>query len=77
MSLQNNNMRASNGRRPDNLDLFLRLEGVINEKKQQKGVTICFWRIPREYNSIADALAEKGAKKLQEVRILQENSTMV
>ena len=75
--LQNNNMRASNGRRPDNLDLFLRLESLITDRKQNKGIAIYFWRIPREYNSIADGLAEKGAKTAQALRRVQENNTML
>lgn len=77
MPPQNNNMRASNGRRPENLDLFLRLESLVTDGKQNKGIAICFWRIPREYNSIADGLAEKGAKTAQALRRAHENHNML
>jgi ribonuclease HI len=75
--LQSNSMRASNGRRPDNLDLFLRLESLITDRKQNKGIAICFWWIPRVYNTIADGLAEEGAKTAQVLRKVRENNTML
>jgi hypothetical protein len=68
MFLQANNMRESNGHRPANLDLFLRLDDLIRAKEHQNGIAICFWLIPRSYNKIADELAEKGAKETLAVR---------
>lgn len=61
-------MRASNGRLPDNLDLFLRLDDLIRVKEKEKGIPICFWWIPRSYNRIADELAKEGARETQALR---------
>lgn len=54
-------MRESNGQRPSNLDLFLRLDDLIRAKEHENGIAICFWLISRSYNRIADDLAEEGA----------------
>lgn len=43
-----------------NRDLWEMLLGEV-ERYKQKGLDIHFWRIPREWNSIADAAAKKGA----------------
>ena len=61
-------MRRSDGQRPDNLDLFLRLDDLIMNMEQLKEIAICFWRIPRSCNGIADELAEKGAKETLAMR---------
>ncbi|KAK6515519.1 hypothetical protein TWF506_007852 [Arthrobotrys conoides] len=59
-----NGFKNAKGNEPANLSLFLTLEQDICrvEKKWVGGVVICFWWIPREYNKIADGLAQNAAK---------------
>ena len=47
--------------KPTNLDLFLRLDEELAAQEAKKDVTIGFWHISREYNTIADGLAKKAA----------------
>ena len=58
---QNNNMRNGQNKRPTNIDLFIRLDELINKYEKKRDVKIGFWHVPRKYNDIADGLAKKAA----------------
>ncbi|EPS96690.1 hypothetical protein FOMPIDRAFT_1130012 [Fomitopsis schrenkii] len=58
-----NGMRASDGRTPANLDLFLRLDEEITAIEQTHDIRIGFWHVAREFNTIADRLAKDAAKR--------------
>ena len=61
-SFQLNGMRASDGRTPANLDLFLELDQEITAAEAKHDILVGFWYIPRKYNAIADRLAKDAAK---------------
>ncbi|KAI6007901.1 ribonuclease H-like protein [Pisolithus marmoratus] len=56
-----NNMRKANGQRPSNIDLFLSLDAEVNSREREHDCKIKFWHIDREFNTIADELAKRGA----------------
>ncbi|KIM47242.1 hypothetical protein M413DRAFT_271663 [Hebeloma cylindrosporum] len=49
--------RTAAGKRPTNLDLFLKLDEVTTSLEKE-GVAVGFWYIPRAYNHKADRLAK-------------------
>ncbi|EDR10059.1 uncharacterized protein LACBIDRAFT_317996 [Laccaria bicolor S238N-H82] len=49
--------RTAAGKRPTNLDLFLKLDEVTMSLEKD-GITVGFWHIPRAYNHKADRLAK-------------------
>jgi len=49
--------RTAAGKRPMNLDLFLKLDEVTMSL-EKNGITVGFWHIPRAYNHKADRLAK-------------------
>ncbi|KAK7451005.1 hypothetical protein VKT23_012682 [Stygiomarasmius scandens] len=51
---------TANGKRPTNLDLFRRLNAKLDELEAMD-IQVGFWRIPREYNQLADQLAGEAA----------------
>ncbi|KAF9046003.1 ribonuclease H-like protein [Hymenopellis radicata] len=53
--------RTKQGKRPRNLDLFLRLDRAIS-KLEGEGKKVGFWWIPRESNEAADRLAKRAAR---------------
>lgn len=55
-------MRKSNGRRPSNLDLFLKLDAEVVKREREHACRVMFWYIERGYNTIADGLAKRGAR---------------
>jgi ribonuclease HI len=55
--LQRRGLRTADGKRPTNLDLFLRLDEVITNL-EQADVAVGFWQVPRAYNHRADRLAK-------------------
>ncbi|KAJ8130786.1 hypothetical protein O1611_g2843 [Lasiodiplodia mahajangana] len=57
-----NDWRKSNGSEVKNSDLWGLLLGEA-EKYHDKGVSIQFWRIPREWNTVADEAAKKAAEQ--------------
>ena len=56
-------MRNGQNKRSTNLDLFVRLDQVINKYEKKYDVKIGFWHVPRKYNEVADELAKKAALK--------------
>jgi len=44
-----------------NLDLFLRLESIVEEYERRYSCHIGFWHVERRYNHEADSLARAGA----------------
>jgi ribonuclease HI len=54
---QRRGLRTADGKRPTNLDLFLKLDEVIMNLERDD-VAIGFWQIPRAYNHKADRLAK-------------------
>lgn len=56
-------MKLSTGLAPSNLDLFVALDKKIIELESKFPCVIGFWHIRREYNTLADRLARKGAKE--------------
>ena len=54
-------MRKPNGQRPSNLDLFLKFDAEVMKREQEHDCKVMFWYIGREYNTIADELAKRGA----------------
>jgi ribonuclease HI len=61
-SEQNNGWRNSSKRRPKNLDLFQTLDTTVDQYEREYDVQIAFWRMGREYNTIADGLAGIAAR---------------
>jgi len=55
--LQSKAWRTSSGKRPTNLDLFLKLDEVTTDLEKD-GVAVGFWHVPRAYNHKADGLAK-------------------
>ncbi|KAI0348464.1 ribonuclease H-like protein [Trametopsis cervina] len=60
---ESNNWRTAAGKRPSNLDLFLKLDEVIKGVERRRAVQVGFWRIPREHNREADGLAGAAARR--------------
>ncbi|THU84755.1 ribonuclease H-like protein [Dendrothele bispora CBS 962.96] len=52
--------RTANGKTPVNLDLFHRLNNRLSALEAMN-VEVGFWKIPREYNKLADKLAGEAA----------------
>lgn len=69
-------MKAWKERPSDNLELFLGLDSLVTAKEQEKDIATCFWRIPKDYNSIANGLAMNGAGVVRLQRRLTGNRTM-
>lgn len=61
-----NDWRTRNGRPVQNQDLWDTLMGEV-ERLQLFGTSIQFWRIPREWNPVADQGAKNGAQKERKV----------
>lgn len=59
-----NGWKTSAGADVKNKDLWEMLLGEA-ERWKDEGLTIRFWRIPREWNEIADAAAKKAAEKIE------------
>jgi len=59
--LQGRDWRTAAGKRPTNLDLFLKLDEVTTSL-EKGGVTVGFWHIPRAYNHKADSLAKLATR---------------
>ncbi|KAG9309704.1 ribonuclease H-like domain-containing protein [Chiua virens] len=59
---QRNGLRKSNGQRPSNIDLFLKLDASIEEQERRHRIQVKFWHVDREYNTIADKLAKHAAR---------------
>ncbi|KAF8120343.1 ribonuclease H-like domain-containing protein [Boletus edulis] len=57
-----NNWREPNGQQPSNLDPFRKLDAEVEERERAHGCKVNFWHIDRDYNKIADRLAEQGAR---------------
>ncbi len=53
-------MRTSRGKRPANLDLYLKLDKAVSSVEKE-GIDVGFWIIPRELNK-ADELAKKATQ---------------
>ncbi|PBK73542.1 ribonuclease H-like protein [Armillaria solidipes] len=53
-------MRTSQGKRPVNLDLYLKLDEAVSSVEKE-GIDVGFWIIPRELNK-ADELAKKATR---------------
>ncbi|THU86992.1 ribonuclease H-like protein [Dendrothele bispora CBS 962.96] len=54
------NWRTADGKTPTNLDLFHHLNDNLTAI-EALNIQVGFWRIPREYNKIADGLAKEAA----------------
>jgi len=61
---KNNGWRNAKGSRPSNLDLFMQLDALIEEKEHAFGVNVGFWHVERQYNQIADGLAKSAARSV-------------
>lgn len=57
-----NGWRTSQGQPVMNQDLWEEILHKVGELAH-KGTRLCLWKIKREYNDLADALAKEGAKK--------------
>ncbi|KAI0103203.1 ribonuclease H-like domain-containing protein [Nemania sp. FL0031] len=57
-----NGWRKGDGSEVKNKDLWESLLGEV-ERHHDEGVSIQFWRIPREWNTVADEAAKKGAEQ--------------
>ncbi|KAL8766430.1 MAG: hypothetical protein Q9209_006806 [Squamulea sp. 1 TL-2023] len=62
VGIQNKKLRTSRNTKPENLDLFLRLDEALTIEEINTGIKIGFWHVPREYNTVADTLAKKAAQ---------------
>ena len=60
-SIQVNGFKTTQGRAPDNLDLFLRLDSMIETQEAVHHLKIGFLHIRREYNEVADRHAKHAA----------------
>jgi len=72
-----NGLRTSQGRRPSNLDLFLKLEQEIIRLERARRIDVGFWRIPRELNWRADSLAKEAARRAPKASALPSFSMSV
>lgn len=68
ISTQSRNWKKSDGTRPKNLDLFKKLDSLINDIEEEYYVKIGFWRLGRKYNKEADKLAKAAAAKARFMR---------
>ena len=57
-----NGWRNSSKRKPKNLDLFQILDATVDQYEREYDVQIAFWRMGREYNTLADGLAGIAAR---------------
>lgn len=55
---RNNGWRNARGQRVANTDLWMRLYATINKLEADTGIDVAFYKVPREYNQSADALAK-------------------
>lgn len=53
--------RTSRGKRPNNIDLFRKLDELIVEAEEKGDVEFGFFHIPQDYNYIAEDLAKAAA----------------
>ncbi|KAM0746379.1 ribonuclease H-like protein [Meredithblackwellia eburnea MCA 4105] len=51
--------KTSSGSTPSNLDLFHKLDDILS-KHESNGISIGFWHVARQYNTMADRLAKQG-----------------
>ncbi|KAL0581364.1 hypothetical protein V5O48_000628 [Marasmius crinis-equi] len=58
-----NGYRNASGNRVANLDLFLLLDEELEKHENERNVSIGFFHVRRELNSIADDLARRGARR--------------
>ena len=65
--VQENGWRTMSASRPTNLGLFLELNETIQQVEARGCVLFAFWHVPREYNKVADKLAKKGVKLVEEI----------
>ncbi|KAI1206795.1 ribonuclease H-like protein [Annulohypoxylon truncatum] len=61
-----NNWKTSVGADVKNKDLWEMLMGEA-EKWKDQGLSIQFWRIPREWNEVADEAAKKAASEFEDI----------
>ncbi|KAL9611780.1 MAG: hypothetical protein Q9167_003591 [Letrouitia subvulpina] len=54
--------RTASGAKPANLDLFQKIDQIINEGEAQRNIKIGFWHVDRQYNELADSLAKAAAQ---------------
>lgn len=60
-----NGWKKADGSDVKNKDLWECLLGEIETLNEPRGLTVEFWRIPRELNVIADAVAKKAARDIE------------
>ncbi|KAJ3580272.1 hypothetical protein NPX13_g301 [Xylaria arbuscula] len=60
----NNGWRTAGNSEVKNKDLWEMLLGEV-ERWQDAGLSVKFWRIPRDWNKVADAAAKKAAKECE------------
>ncbi|KAG6914512.1 hypothetical protein DXG01_016844 [Tephrocybe rancida] len=59
---RSNGWRNAQGRRPANLDLFIKLDELVTAV-EATGIVVGFWHVPRRYNVVADNLARQATRK--------------
>ncbi|KAK8213863.1 ribonuclease H-like domain-containing protein [Phyllosticta capitalensis] len=57
-----NNFKTSRGTTVENAEEFRGLDRIVTECENE-GITVGFWRVPHEYNTLADMLAREAAAK--------------
>lgn len=72
---QSRDWRTAAGKKPTNLDLFMRLRGLLEIAENQWDMDIKLVWIPREHNSLADAAAKAAA--VRAVTVEQERQAMI
>ena len=57
-----NNLRTGRNTKLANLELFLQLDATIAVGEAYQDVKIGFWKVPRTFNTLSDALAKSAAR---------------
>jgi ribonuclease HI len=55
-------LRTAQGKRPSNIDLFLKIDEMVSETEASGKAEVGFWHIPRECNQLADSLAKLAVR---------------
>ncbi len=66
-TLQKNNWHDSSGNEPPNLDLFKRLNAMVDDQERELSIKIGFWLVEKRLNLVAEELAREAARRAEPV----------
>lgn len=64
---QKNNWHDASGKEPPNLDLFKRLNAMVDDQERELSIKIGFWLVERRFNLVAEGLAREAARRAEPV----------